>query len=411
MLTIVCHTNVKRIRGDFMNSVEIKRDVYWVGVKNPELRVFDIVMETERGTTYNSYLIVDEKIVLIDTVKDGYYDEFIYKIKGIIGDRPIDYIVVNHTEPDHSGTLGRVLEEYKDAVIFATKAAIMNIRQIINRDFKSVEAKEDLKLGKRTLKFISAPFLHWPDTMFTYDEYDSVLFTCDAFGCHYCGDGIFNDEVSEFSKEFKYYYDVIIGPFKKHALSAIEKIKPLNIDIIAPSHGPILRDNPGQYVKLYENWSKSVLSIPEDKYAVVLYVSAYGYTKSIAEAIAEGLKASGASVDIYDVSEANIDKVIDRVERAKLVAIGSPTINQDAVKPVWDVMSLISPIINRGKLAVAFGSYGWSGEAVQMITDRLKSLKLKAIEPGFKVQFKPSDEDIEKAKNLGKELGGLIQQG
>lgn len=392
-----------------MDNIEIKKGVYWIGVKNPELKVFDIVMTTKRGTTYNSYLIVDEKVVLIDTVKDGYYDEFKKKIKDIIGDRPIDYIVVQHTEPDHSGSLVRVLEEYKDAVVVASKSAIMNAKNITNREFNSIEAKGELSIGKRTLKFMSVPFLHWPDTIYTYDTEDKMLFTCDSFGCHFSDEGIYNDTVGDFSDEFRYYFDVIMGPFKKHVLSAIDKIKPLEIDVIAPSHGPVLRENPLKYVDTYKEWSKGILDIPENNYAVVMYVSAYGYTKEIGDAIAKGLKESGVNVDAFDITELEMGEIINKIERAKAVIIGSPTINQDAVKPVWDVLSLVSPIINRGKTAMAFGSYGWSGEAVPMLTERLKCLKFKVVEPGFKVAFKPTCDDLEAAKQKGIEIAKLIK--
>jgi NADH oxidase (H2O-forming) len=393
-----------------VNSIEIKKDVHWIGVKNPELRVFDIIMTTEKGTTYNSYLIVDEKIVLIDTVKDGYFEEYMTKIKSIIGDRPIDYLVVQHTEPDHSGSIRGIIDHYKDIVIIGSKAAQMYIRQVANREFNSLEAKEDINIGKRTLKFISAPFLHWPDTIFTYDQYDSILFTCDAFGCHYCDDNgeMFNDRVGDFSEQFRYYFDVIMGPFKKHVISAIDKIKPLDIDTILTSHGPLLLEDPWKFVGLYEEWSRAGLNIIEEKYALVIYVSAYGYTKDIAHAISEGIEESGGRTDVMDISEHDEHVILDKIERAKAIAVGSPTINQDAVKPVWEVLSHVSPITNRGKLAVAFGSYGWSGEAVQLITDRLKGLKFKAIEPGLKVCFKPSEEDIEKARELGKQIGSQI---
>lgn len=392
-----------------MDNIEIKKGVYWVGVKNPELKVFDIVMTTKRGTTYNSYLIVDEKIVLIDTVKDGYYDEFKKKIKDIIGERPIDYIVVQHTEPDHSGSLVKVLEEYKDAVVIASKAAVMNAKNITNREFNSIEAKGELSIGEKTLKFISAPFLHWPDTIYTYDVEGKMLFTCDSFGCHFCDEGIYNDKVGDFSDEYRYYFDVIMGPFKKHVLSAIDKIKPLEIEVISPSHGPILRENPWKYVDKYKEWSKCVLDITENNYAVVMYASAYGYTKEIGDAITKGLKESGVNVDAFDITELETEEIINRIERAKAVIIGSPTINQDAVKPVWDVLSLVSPITNRGKAAMAFGSYGWSGEAVPMLTERLKALKLKVVDEGLRVAFKPTSEDLEAAKQKGMEIARLIK--
>lgn len=392
-----------------MDSVEIKNDVYWVGVKDPDLKVFDIIMTTDKGSTYNSYLIVDEKVTLIDTVKDGFYDDFKSKIKQIIGDRTIDCVVVNHTEPDHSGSLKMLLDDYKDATVYASRAALMNIKNIINREFNGVEAKGELCIGKRTLKFISVPLLHWPDTIFTYDEYDKILFTCDAFGCHYCTKSIFNDEENEgFDHEFRYYYDVIMSPFKKNIITAIDKIKGLDFDTAAVSHGPIIRNNVWNYINKYENWSRDGLKDFGGKSALVLYVSAYGYTKSIAEAVAEGVKSTGNNAEVYDISKSNINELADKLYKSKALAIGSPTINQDAVKPVWDFLSVVSPIENRGKIAVAFGSYGWSGEAVNMIENRLKDLKFKIVEPGFRVCFKPSDGDIEKAHEIGEKLGKAL---
>ncbi|TDT50953.1 FprA family A-type flavoprotein [Fonticella tunisiensis] len=396
-----------------MSSVEIKKDVYWVGVRDPELRVFDIIMRTDKGTTYNSYLIVDEKVVLIDTVKEGFSKEFISNIKSVIGDRKIDYIVVNHTEPDHSGAMKVILEEYGDAVIYGSRSALNNIKEITNRDFKGVEVKhnDELNIGRRTLKFVSAPLLHWPDTIFTYVEHDKVLFSGDVFGCHYCDDDpskIFNDEVGDFSHELRYYYDVIMGPFKKKVLEAIEKIKQLDIDVICTTHGPILREKPWKYVDLYEEWSRVVLETGKERRALVVYVSSYGYTREVAHEIAEGIKETGAEALVYDITEHKISDLVDKLEKSKALAIGSPTINQDAVKPAWDFLSEVSPIVNRGKLAVAFGSYGWSGESVQLLTDRLKGLKFKVIEPGLKINFRPSDEEMKKARELGRQIGNQI---
>lgn len=393
-----------------MNAVELKKNVYWVGVKDHNLKVFDIIMPTGKGTTYNSYLIVDEKIALIDTVKDGFYDDFKSKIKEIIGDKKIDYLIVNHTEPDHSGSAERILNDYEGIEVVASKAALLNLKNITNRDFNGIEAKGELNLGKRTLKFISAPLLHWPDTIFTFDEYDKILFTCDAFGSHYCGDSIFNDENEDFSYYFKYYYDGIMSPFKKNIISAVEKIKPLNFDMIAVSHGPVLRKNPMNYVNKYYEWSNEGLNTYDSNYAVVYYVSAYGYTKSLANAIAEGIKEAGAKVDVYDISLSNMPELVSKMDKAKALAIGSSTINQDAVKPVWDFLSMVSPITNRGKIAFAFGSYGWSGEAVGMLTERLKSLKFKVIEPGMKVCFKPTEEDLKNAKEYGLKIGRAITE-
>lgn len=378
-----------------MSIIEISDKIYYVGVKNPELRVFDIIMRTEKGTTYNSYLIDDEKIAIIDTVKTGYFKSYFDNLKQIIGDRKVDYIVVNHTELDHSGSLRELLDAYPDAVVYGSRPAITYLKKIVNRDFNShtISDSETLSLGKRSLKFITAPFLHWPDTMFTYLMQEGVLFTCDVFGSHFCGDGMFNDDAGDFMMEMKYYFDVIMGPFKKYVLQAMDKIENLDIKLICTSHGPILRSNPGQYIKLYREWSKDALKTHEGKVISIFYVSAYGNTGRIGELLKEKMESEGIRVNFFDITDIEIDKLVDMVDNSDGLLVGSPTINQDAVKPVWDLLSLISPITNRGKAAGAFGSYGWSGEAAGMINERLKGLKFKVVEPGLRINFVPSDEE------------------
>ena len=376
-----------------MNVINLMNNIYWIGVKNPELRTFDIVMTTKKGTTYNSYLIDDEKIAIVDTVKTGYFKQYFENLKSIIGERKVDYIIINHTELDHSGSLKELLEKYPDAVVYGSRPACTYLKKIINKDFKAhpIADGEILPLGRKSLKFISAPFLHWPDTMFTYIEEDGVLFSCDVFGSHYCGNDMFNDNAGDFMDEMKYYFDVIMGPFKKYVLQAMDKIENLNLNMICTSHGPIHRTNPKQYIKLYKQWSADVLKIHKDKNVAILYVSAYGNTKLVGELMKEQIEKAGIKAAIYDITEHKMELLIDAVDNCNAVLVGSPTINQDAVKPVWDLLSMVSPIANRGKIAGAFGSFGWSGEAVGMISERLKSLKFKVFEPGMRVNFVPSE--------------------
>lgn len=408
MIKYICTLTTEKIlkEGDFMSILKLKDDIYWVGVKNPELRVFDIIMSTDRGTTYNSYLCSDEKVAVIDTVKTGYFKDYYDNLKEVLGDRKIDYIIVNHTELDHSGSLRELLEKYPDAVVYATRPACIYLKKIVNKEFEChiISDGETLSIGKRTLKFITAPFLHWPDTMFTYDEYDKVLFTCDAFGCHYCGDGMFNDNSGDFSAEMKYYFNVIMGPFKKYVLQAVGKIENLNISMICPSHGPIHRENPKQYIDLYRRWGSEGIERHEGKLVSIFYVSAYGNTKMLAEIIGEKIKKSGINVNIYDISENNINELASIACNSDGILTGSPTINQDAVKPVWDLLSVVSPIAVRGKIAGAFGSYGWSGEAVAMMVERLRSLKFKVVEPGLRINFVPSDEEIKAAEEYAMKM-------
>lgn len=379
-----------------MGSVKLKDNIYWVGVCNPELRVFDIIMETKKGTTYNSYLIVDEKVAVIDTVKDGYYEEFIANIKEVIGERKIDYIVVQHTELDHSGSLARIIKDYPEAVVVGSKAAIMYSKQITNFNFNSQEFKEPVSLGETTLKFISAPNLHWPDTIFTYVEDKNILFTCDFMGCHYCPAGNILDNVGdEYFDEMKYYFDVIMGPFKRFVISALEKIDGLDYNMVAPSHGPVHVDDIEKYQNLYRAWATQ--DIPKEKQVAILYVSAYGNTERMAKYLSEKLSEIHIKAEAHEITSMRLEGVVDLIERSSGIIMGSPTINQDAVKPVWDVLSLVCAITNRGKAAGAFGSYGWSGESVQMMTDRLKSLKFKTVDQGFRFNFVPNEEDFKNA--------------
>lgn len=379
-----------------MNSFKLKDNIFSVGVKNPELRVFDIIMNTKRGTTYNAYLINDEKVALVDTVKNGYFDEYYKNIKEVIGDKKVDYIIVQHTELDHSGSLGKLVEVYPEAQVIASKAALMYAKEITNSDFKGEVAPAELSLGKTTLRFIQAPNLHWPDTMFTYAVESNVLFTCDFLGCHYCPeDSILDDAAGDYLEEMKYYYDCIMGPFKKFVNMGLDKIKDLKLDIVAPSHGPIHEKDISKYTELYREWSK--IDVPEEKKVEIFYISAYRNTENMAKYIADRINSKGIKAEAREITSMDLGEAVAAIENAAGVMIGSPTINQDAVKPAWDLLSMVCAITNRGKAAAAFGSYGWSGEGVPMLTERLKSLKFKVMEEGLRFKFVPGSDDYARA--------------
>ena len=250
--------------------VMIKDGVYWIGALDPGLVVFDIVIPTKHGTTYNAYLVRGEKIAVIETVKSYCVDGFISKIRSLVRPEDIDYIIINHTEPDHSGGLIRLMELAPNAIPVFSRGARTFVKNIMHKefDYKEVKAGDSIDLGGKVLKFIQAPFLHWPDTMFTYLETDKILFPCDAFGSHYCSDKRFNDELG--SKEdaftaYEFYYDTILRPFKKHVLDALENIKDIDIDIIAPSHGPILREDLDKYINAYREWAGKTKKYPDKK--------------------------------------------------------------------------------------------------------------------------------------------------
>lgn len=398
-----------------MKAVEIKKNVYWTGVLDTKLRVFDIVMNTPYGTTYNSYIVKgSEKVVLIETVKEQFFDEFLERLKSIdIDASKIDYIVVNHTEPDHAGSIAKVLEIAPDAKLVGSKTALAFVKGIINKDAESIIVKDGdtISLGDKSLKFISAPFLHWPDSMFTYVPEDNMLFTCDAFGCHYSSEKIFNDEIENkegYYDALKYYFDAIMGPFKPYVIKGADVICDLNIDIICPGHGPVLRDNPSEIVELYRKWSAPYVNKGKKK-IVICYVSAYGYTKMIADKIIEGINAVGDfDIKLYNVIENKIDDIMQEINTADGMLFGSPTINGDALKPIWDILILMNPIVNGRKKAGAFGSFGWSGEAVHNIEDRLKQLRIKIPVPGLRINFKPSQTELNAAHEFGTDFANNL---
>ncbi|MGL4772908.1 MAG: FprA family A-type flavoprotein [Clostridium sp.] len=391
-----------------MATEKLVGDIHWIGVKDPELRIFDIIMETKKGTTYNSYLINDEKIAIVDICKDGFYEEYKNNIKEVIGNKEVDYIVVQHTELDHSGSLKYLLKDYPNAKIVASKAAINYLKNILNTPFESVEAKEEINLGKHTLQFISAPNLHWPDTMFTYVKEEKFLFTCDFTGCHYCPVGNMKDVGGDdYLEEMKYYFDVIMGPFKRFVNQGLKKIENLEIKMIGTSHGPVHSGNAiDKYLNLYKEWA--VEEVVDNKKVEIFYISAYGNTEEMANFLKKKLEEKGFSGDVHEITLMNLEDAVAKIEKAKGIMIGSPTINQDAVKPAWDLLSLVNPIINRGKAAMAFGSFGWSGEGVPMLTERMKSLKLKVVEPGLKFNFVPSEEDYKIAEEAVEKFIALL---
>lgn len=410
-------------KGDFemMKALEVKKDLYWVGSLDPELRIFDVIMYTPYGTTYNSYVIKgSEKTAIFETVKEKTFEQYLERLKSLnVNFDEISYIIVQHTEPDHAGSVAKLLDYAKNAKIVGSAPAIRFLKQIANRPFESITVKQNdtLSLGDKTLRFIEAPFLHWPDSIYTYVEEYNVLLTCDSFGSHYCFDKMFNDLIpkdkeNEYMGSLKYYYDCIMGPFKPYILKALDKIKDLKIDTICTGHGPILRGNVQMYFDLYRKWSTE--TAPEDgKTRVVIpYVTAYGFTEEIANKIAEGIKSkiNDAIIDLYNVIYHKQEEILDKIYWADAVLFGSPTINGDALKPILDILTVMNPLVHRGKVAAAFGSFGWSGEAVPNIEARLKALRLKLVTPGLKINFKPSEADLLKAYNFGEIVAEKIKE-
>jgi flavorubredoxin len=386
----------------------VKPGVHWIGVLDYDIVTFDVVMETEYGTTYNAYFIEAEKKALIENVKEGFWDVYEAKLRSLTDPAAIDYIIMNHTEPDHSGTLGKLLDIAPKAVVVGTGNAIRYLKDLIGPDFPHMIVKEGdtIDLGGKTLKFIAAPNLHWPDTMYTWLPEDGIIFSCDSFGAHYCDDRMFDDAVGDFDDAFKYYFDVIMKPFSKFMLKAIEKIRELPVQVICTGHGPILRSNWKKYLDLTESMAAGGLSIPGKPRVFIPYVSAYHKTGMIAEAIEAGVREAGdIETDICDIEKLSIGEMDERMAQATGVIVGSPTINQNILLPVYKLFSVISPLRDRNKLAGGFGSYGWSGEGSRIIRSGLENLRLEYFEDGAFYRFTPGKNELEQCRQYGLAYG------
>ncbi len=375
--------------------IKLTDHVSWVGVLDRDIETFDVVMKTEYGTTYNSFFINAEKKTLIETAKEKFWDVYKAKLEQVTDISELEYIVLNHTEPDHSGSLKHLLKLAPNATVIGTGQAIKYLKEMLGDEFKHkvVKGGDSLDLGDKTLKFISAPNLHWPDSMYTWLDEDKLLFTCDSFGAHYCSDEMIDSEVDKdaYKDAFNYYFDVILKPFSKFMLKAIDRIKDLDIQAIAPGHGPILTS--GWKDKVDKSAARAQAYVDANEHAtqkvLIAYVSAYGYTGEMAESIAEGIRDRGIDVETVDIEHMLSGDLDSKIVQADALLIGSPTINQNILLPVYKMFALINPIRDKGKQAAAFGSYGWSGEGVKIINPVLSSLKLKTPLEPLAIKFRP----------------------
>ena len=393
-------------------SVALSDRVHWIGAFDPDLRNFDIILKTANGTTYNSYLIRgSEGVAIIDTVKENFSDDFFTRLESIADYSEIKVIVLNHLEPDHTGALPELMRRAPQAQLYISQKAQSMLKALLNQDelsFTPVVTGDSVSLGDRTLEFLHTPYLHWPDTQCTYLSEEKMLFSGDVFGCHFCDTRLFNDLVGDFRFSFEYYYAHIMRPFKQYVIRALQLIEPLEPALIAPTHGPILRNNPMRYVLRYHEMSQPSLSTgnhPEQKTLLIFYISSYGNTRRMAEAIASGSKSiPNVRVSMYDLEGSDINSFIDLIEDADCLLFGTPTINGDSVKPVWDLLSSLTVINLKNKLGGVFGSYGWTGEAVKLVEDRLRGLKLRVPIPGLRVKLIPTEGEIANCIQFGLEI-------
>jgi len=392
----------------------IKEGIYEVGALNPAMRVFDIVMATDYGTSYNSYLVKGSaKTALIDVCHKSFFGPYLENIREVCDPKSIDYIVLDHNEPDHTGALAALLPELReDVTIYVSQAGSIYIKAITNRkdlDIHVVKDGETLDLGGKTLKFVSAPFLHWPDSIFTYLPEEKVVFTCDFLGAHYAEPYLFDTSITypeKYREAFRGYYDAIFGPFKKYVLAGLGKLEGLDFDMVLPSHGPVLTAGCMLESAMADYRAWSAPAPREKKLVPVFYTSAYGNTRRLAEAVAQGVrKASGADAPLYDIIDHPMEELHRQLNECDAFAVGTPTINRDAVPPVWVLLAGMDAVNSAKRPCAVFGSYGWSGEGTPNVAARLRSLKCALVEEPLRVNFVPTQEDLEKAEALGVRLG------
>ena len=393
-----------------MNSVPLADNVWWVGVKDPDLRIFDIVMETKQGTTYNAYLVKGEKIALIDTVKKQFSDEYFAKVSQLVPLESIDYLIVNHTEPDHSGAIVELLRRCPKLEIYCSASAVPFVKSTINREAKIIGVKDEqqLDLGGKKLTFKVLPYMHWPDTMMEYLAEDRILFSCDGFAAHIAGESIWDDQqTGDLEWEVKYYFDCIMRPFTGYMRKSLPKLDALDIAMIATSHGPVLRTNVRSYLERYKTWSVDKTVGAER--VPVFYATNYGNTGLLAEAMATHLKALGFESRLIDITQTPADDIREEIERSIAVVVGTPTFNGDAPKPIWDFLALFSTVYSLGKKAATFGSYGWGGEAPKLVLDRLAGLKLKVYPEPLKTRLIPSESEMAEVKVFADKIGAFFR--
>jgi len=404
-------SNIFLWRTTLRTLVEVKKGINWVGAVDWTMRDFH-GYSTQRGTTYNSFLIIDEKITLFDTVKKPFKSDLLHNIRKVVEPTKIDYLVVNHVEPDHSGSIPEIVDAIKPEKIFCSPKGKQALLAHYHRDdwpYEVVGTGQEISLGSRTVQFIETRMLHWPDSMVSYIKEDALLISSDAFGQHWATSERFNDEVdsSELMAHAEKYYANILLPYSpliQKLISNVQKMD-LKIDMIAPDHGLIWRDNPQQIVAAYDRWSKQ---IPKQK-ALIIYDTMWHSTEMMARAIADGLIEKGISTRLMDLSVDHRSDVITQLLDSKAVVIGSATLNNGMLPRMADMLCYMKGLRPAGKIGVAFGSYGWSGEAVKLITKSLEEMKIKAVSPGIGLQFVPNHEGLRKCVELGRELASAIK--
>ncbi len=396
-----------------MSSVKVLENVFWVGAVDWNVRHFHgFTYSTHRGTTYNAYLIVDEKTALIDTVYGPFAEEMVESIRRIIDPSKIDYVVANHVETDHSGAISKILKLAPQAKLVGTARCKEGLQKHYfgNWDFQVAKTGDTIGLGERSLKFIEAPMLHWPDSMFTYIEKDALLLPNDAFGQHWATSKRFDDEVDGkiLMEEAAKYYANILWPFSRLVIRKIEEIQKLGLKIsmIAPSHGLIWRSNPTKIVEAYLSWARGEAG----RKILVVYDTMWGSTERMAKAIVDGISSEGLDTMLFRIPFSDLGDIIGELLKAKGILIGSSTINNGVLPTMAPFLEEMQGLRPRNKIAAAFGSYGWGGGAVKTIEESLEKADMEIVVPALTVKWVPDKNELQKCFEFGKEFAKKVRQ-
>jgi flavorubredoxin len=392
-----------------MDPVQIAPGVYNVGVRDWNVRDFH-GYSTDLGTTYNAFLVLDEKIALIDSVKKEFADLLIENIAQIVDPRKIDVVISNHTEFDHSGSLARIMHRVgEDKPLYCSKMGAKNLARHFSQkwNYQPVGSGDELKLGRRTLAFLETRMIHWPDSMFSYLKEDGILFSSDGFGQHYAGPESFDDEIGDrIMDHARKYFANILLLYATHIEKLIRQVAEMKLDLrmICPDHGVIWRKDPGRIVQAYLDWCRQ----EPGKKAVVIYDTMWHSTEKMAEAINAGIMAEGVPSKPMNLRTWHRSEVMTEVFDARAVVVGSPTLNNGMFPTVADFLCYMKGLKPKNKIGAAFGSYGWSGEAVKLVENELTDMKIELAQPGLRTQFVPERPTLDVCHEFGRKIGRAV---
>ena len=395
-----------------MNPVQLKENIYWVGAVDWDVRDFH-GYSTNRGTTYNAYLIIDEKITLIDCVKKNLKQDMISRISEIVDPAKIDYIVVNHVEMDHSGSLPDMMELIQPEKVLCSKLGQKALLQHFHREdwpYEVIKAGEEYSLGQKTLSFLETRMLHWPDSMFTYMKEDKILFSSDAFGQHLASSERFDDEVDQaiLMEELTKYYANILTLYSPRVRKLIAQVKEMNleIDMIAPDHGVIWRSSPATAIEAYDKWSRH----EGQGYAMIIYDTMWHSTEIMAKEIGAGLNKEGISYQLVNLRHNHRSDVMREVLNASAIILGCPTLNNGLLPRMAGFLMYMRGLRPTNKIGAAFGSFGWSGESVKLLNKSMEEMKFELVDEGIRIKYVPEQSDLPACVELGRKVGRALKE-